>query len=143
MTLHALSPLDGRYEKETAPLRDYFSEFAFFRDRARLELDFLSALSKIGICPPVNISLDIFTDEDALKIQEYEKTTRHDVKAIEYFLRDKISAYHSEESQGSDEESPSNEQESLRHTRRLRLAAQSDKQGYTQPGRDGLIEHPK
>ena len=90
MTLHALSPLDGRYEKETSLLRDYFSEFAFFRARARLELDFLSALSKIGICPPLNISLDIFTDEDALKIQEYEKTTRHDVKAIEYFLRDKI-----------------------------------------------------
>jgi len=90
MTLHALSPLDGRYEKETAPLRDYFSEFAFFCARARLELDFLSALSKIGICPPLNISLDVFTDDDALKIQEYEKTTRHDVKAIEYFLRDKI-----------------------------------------------------
>jgi len=90
MTLHALSPLDGRYEKETAPLQDYFSEFAFFRARARLELDFLSALSKIGICPPLNISLDVFTDDDALKIQEYEKTTRHDVKAIEYFLRDKI-----------------------------------------------------
>ena len=90
MTLHALSPLDGRYEKETAPLRDYFSEFAYLCTRARLELEFLSALSKIGICPPVNISLDVFTDEDALKIQEYEKTTRHDVKAIEYFLRDKF-----------------------------------------------------
>ena len=110
MTLHALSPLDGRYEKETAPLRDYFSEFAFFRACARLELDFLSALSKIGICPPVNISLEIFTDDDALKIQEYEKTTRHDVKAIEYFLRDKIEARHSERS----EESPSNEQETPR-----------------------------
>lgn len=90
MTLHALSPLDGRYEKGTAPLRDYFSEFAFFRARARLELDFLSALSKIGICPPLNISLGVFTDDDALKIQEHEKITRHDVKAIEYFLRDKI-----------------------------------------------------
>lgn len=98
MTLHALSPLDGRYEKESAPLRDFFSEFAYLRTRARLELDFLSALSKIGICPPVNISLDVFTDEDALKIQEYEKTTRHDVKAIEYFLRDKIEARHSEQS---------------------------------------------
>ena len=48
MTLHALSPLDGRYEKETAPLRDYFSEFAYLRTRARLELDFLSALSKLA-----------------------------------------------------------------------------------------------
>src|SRR6185503_12073449 len=110
MTLHALSPLDGRYEKETASLRDYFSEFAFFRARARLELDFLSALSKIGICPPLNISLAIFTDDDALKIQEYEKITRHDVKAIEYFLRYKIEAFHSERS----EESLASQEETLR-----------------------------
>ena len=48
MALHALSPLDGRYENETAPLRAYFSEFAFLRTRARLELDFLSALAKKG-----------------------------------------------------------------------------------------------
>jgi adenylosuccinate lyase len=92
MALHALSPLDGRYEKETLPLRDFFSEFAYLRSRARLELDFLSALSKIGICPPPGISLDTFTDEDARKIQEYEKTTRHDVKAIEYFLRERLPA---------------------------------------------------
>lgn len=91
MTLHALSPLDGRYENETAPLREYFSEFAYLRARARLELDFLSALAKTGICPTLNISLDSFTDDDARKIQEYEKTTRHDVKAIEYFLREKLS----------------------------------------------------
>ena len=110
MTIHLLSPLDGRYQKDTAPLRDYFSEFAYLRTRARLELDFLSALSRIGICPPLNISLDVFTEEDALKIQEYEKTTRHDVKAIEYFLRDKIDACHSERG----EESPANEQETLR-----------------------------
>ena len=90
MALHALSPLDGRYENETSPLRDFFSEFAYVRDRARLELDFLSALSKIGVCPTPNISLDSFTDEDARKIQDYEKTTRHDVKAIEYFLREKL-----------------------------------------------------
>ena len=90
MTIHSLSPLDGRYEKEMSPLRDFFSEFAYLRSRARLELDFLSALSKTGICPPPNISLDTFTDEDALKIQEHETTTRHDVKAIEYFLRDKV-----------------------------------------------------
>ena len=92
MTLHALSPLDSRYENETAPLREYFSEFAYLRARARLELDFLSALSKTGICPPPNISLDSFSDEDAFQIQEYEKTTRHDVKAIEYFLRDRLPA---------------------------------------------------
>jgi adenylosuccinate lyase len=95
MTLHTLSPLDGRYESETRPLRDFFSEFAYLRARARLELDFLWALSKTGIFPADALSswkLDLqnFTENDASKIQEYEKTTRHDVKAIEYFLRDKF-----------------------------------------------------
>ena len=97
MSLRALSSLDGRYEKETSPLRDFFSEFAFLRARARLELDFLTALSKTGIISAESLSgwkpdLQGFTDEDALKIQEHEKTTRHDVKAIEYFLREKIPA---------------------------------------------------
>ncbi|HEX9389063.1 MAG TPA: adenylosuccinate lyase [Anaerolineales bacterium] len=95
MALHALSPLDGRYENEILPLRDFFSEFAYLRMRTRLELDYLSALFKTGIFPADILSgykpdLQDFTDEDALKIQEYEKTTRHDVKAIEYFLRDKF-----------------------------------------------------
>src|SRR5215813_10396071 len=95
MALHALSPLDGRYENETAPLREYFSEFAFLRARTRLELSYLIALSKTGIFPAEILSglpggLQDFSDEDARKIQEYEKTTRHDVKAIEYFLRDKL-----------------------------------------------------
>src|SRR5215216_5199171 len=95
MALHALSPLDGRYENETSPLRDFFSEFAYLRSRARLELDFLFALAKTGIFPADPLSgwkpdLEHFTDEDARQIQEYEKITRHVVKALEYFLRDKI-----------------------------------------------------
>lgn len=95
MTLHALSPLDGRYADETSPLRDFFSEFAFFRTRVQVELDFLSALAKTGIIPAEALSdyqsdLQDFTEEDARKIQEYEKTTRHDIKAIEYFLREKL-----------------------------------------------------
>jgi len=94
MSLHVLSPLDSRYENETAPLRDYFSEFAYLRSRARLELDFLSALSNTGLVRPLTDSeravLDSFTDDDARTIQEFEKTTKHDVKAIEYFLREKF-----------------------------------------------------
>jgi adenylosuccinate lyase len=89
--------LDGRYENETSPLRDFFSEFAYSRVRARLELDFLSALSKTGVFSADSLSgwkpdLQNFSDDDARKIQEYEKVTRHDVKAIEYFLREKIPA---------------------------------------------------
>ena len=95
MSLHALSPLDGRYENETAPLREFFSEFAFMRTRVRLELDFLSALSRTGVIPAHQLTgwkpeLQHFTDADAQTIQAYETTTRHDVKAIEYFLREKL-----------------------------------------------------
>lgn len=95
MALHALSPLDGRYESETFPLRNYFSDFAYLRTRVRLELDFLAALAETGIYLEETWSgykpdqLD-FTEGEALKIQEYEKITRHDVKAIEYFLREQI-----------------------------------------------------
>jgi adenylosuccinate lyase len=96
MALHALSPVDGRYEIETSLLRDFFSEFAYLRARTRLELDYLIALSKTGLFPAemesgFNADLQDFTEQDARKIQEYEKTTRHDVKAIEYFLRERIS----------------------------------------------------
>ena len=95
MTLYALSPLDGRYASEVSTLRNYFSEFAFLRTRAQVELKFLSALSRAGMLPVdassrLQHDLQNFTDEDARKIQEYEKTTRHDVKAIEYFLREKL-----------------------------------------------------
>ncbi|MBM3180378.1 MAG: adenylosuccinate lyase [Chloroflexi bacterium] len=96
--LHLLSPLDGRYTDATAPLRDHFSEFAFLRDRARLELDFLTALSKTGLIRPLSDSeaarLDTikadFSTADAETIRAFERETRHDVKAIEYFLRDRF-----------------------------------------------------
>ena len=95
MALHALSPLDGRYENETSSLREFFSEFAFLRARVNIELDYLFALSTTGIFPANALpdwtpALDNLTDEEARKIQEYERITRHDVKAIEYFLRDKF-----------------------------------------------------
>jgi adenylosuccinate lyase len=96
--LHALSPLDGRYAETGAPLVEYFSEFAFLRDRVRVELDFLLALIKTGLARPLTASeareLDSiksnFSSSDASSIQPYERQTRHDVKAIEYFLRDKL-----------------------------------------------------
>jgi adenylosuccinate lyase len=88
--LHLLSPLDGRYADATAPLRDYFSEFAFLRDRARLELDFLCALSKAGLIRPLTESelclieamIQNFNLADAEAIRAFERETRHDVKAI-------------------------------------------------------------
>jgi len=98
--LHALSPLDGRYAEAAAPLRDYFSELAFLRDRVRVELDYLPALSKIGLIPSLSDSIARlldevsanFSDSDAGAIQGFERETRHDVKAIEYFLGEKLPA---------------------------------------------------
>jgi adenylosuccinate lyase len=96
--LHSLSPLDGRYAELTAPLGAYFSEFAFLRDRVRVELDFLAALSTTGLVRHLTVSetdeLDSlktkFSTADAQAIQAYERKTRHDVKAIEYFLQEKL-----------------------------------------------------
>jgi adenylosuccinate lyase len=96
--LLALSSLDGRYSELTAPLNAYFSEFAFLRDRVRVELDFLAALSSTGLVRPLIPSelseLDSlkanFTQEDAQAIQAFEQKTRHDVKAIEYFLQERL-----------------------------------------------------
>ena len=98
MTLNLLSPLDGRYAEVTAPLADYFSEFGFLRDRVRVELDYLAALSKTSLVRPLTdfeaAQLDSiksnFSLDDAETIQAYERTTRHDVKAIEYFIQSKL-----------------------------------------------------
>ena len=98
MTLHLISPIDGRYAKATAPLADYFSEFAFLRDRVRVELSFLLALSKTDLVRPLSDSKSAqiesivtnFSDADAELILEHERKTRHDVKAIEYFIQNKL-----------------------------------------------------
>lgn len=96
--LHLLSPLDGRYADMTSPLSGYFSEFAFLRERVRIELDFLAALSKTGLIRPLTNSESAqvaslksnFSSSAAELIQAHERKTRHDVKAIEYFLQDKL-----------------------------------------------------
>jgi len=98
MTLNLLSPLDGHYAETTAPLTGFFSEFAFLRDRVRVELNFIAALSKTGLIRPLADSesaqiesiLSNFSNADAESILEYERKTRHDVKAIEYFIQSKL-----------------------------------------------------
>lgn len=98
MTLHLISPLDGRYANITAPLADYFSEFAFLRDRVRVELDLLLGFCTTGLIRPLSDSESAyiqsiysnFSDADAELILEHERKTRHDVKAIEYFIQNKL-----------------------------------------------------
>ena len=96
--LHSLNPLDGRYATVTAPLREHFSEFAYIRGRARVEIAYLIALSDLGIVRPLTeTELDFLKDlsenfslDDAESVKDLEKVTRHDVKAIENFLRERF-----------------------------------------------------
>lgn len=99
--LTALSPLDGRYASKCDALRPYLSEFGLIHARVTVEIRWLQALAKhpdIGEITPfskeTNDKLDAiisnFSEEDALRIKEIECTTNHDVKAVEYFLKEKI-----------------------------------------------------
>lgn len=100
-TLAALSPLDGRYAATADPLRPYFSELALLRYRVRVELAWLAALAaepaigEIGpFAPAALAALERlaagFDEADGERIKAIEARTRHDVKAIEYWLREKL-----------------------------------------------------
>ena len=101
-TLKALSPLDGRYKRHTDVLSTYFSEFGLILYRVNIEVEYFIALSETGITPLEGIGLkekklireivQNFSEEDALEIKEIERTTNHDVKAVEYFLKEKYSS---------------------------------------------------
>lgn len=101
MELTALSPLDGRYAGKVAPLADYFSEMALMRYRLMIEVEYFIALSlekKIKELPPLSLPLQkklraLYADfslADSKVIKKIESVTNHDVKAIEYFLKEKI-----------------------------------------------------
>ena len=100
-TLTAISPVDGRYGDKTANLRALFSEYALIRQRVRVEVRWLQALARhsgIAEVPALsNHALNIldgiadnFSVEDAQRVKNIERTTNHDVKAVEYFLKEKI-----------------------------------------------------
>ena len=99
--LTAVSPLDGRYGNKTAVLRPIFSEFGLIKFRLLVEIKWLQALSQhpdikeVSPFSPtaeqyLNNLIDNFSPKDALRVKEIEATTNHDVKAIEYYLKEKI-----------------------------------------------------
>lgn len=101
-TLNAISPIDGRYRSKCEPLAKYFSEGALIKYRVRVEIEYFIALSReLGNDRPQLATIaakaeqlrDIyrnFSDDDAMSIKEIEKTTNHDVKAVEYFIKKKF-----------------------------------------------------
>ena len=94
-SLTAISPIDGRYNKQTKELNSYFSELALMKYRVKVELEYFIYLNKelkftqINEDKLRNIYLN-FNEEDGNKIKDIEKITNHDVKAIEYFIKDKF-----------------------------------------------------
>jgi len=100
-SLTAISPVDGRYGNKTADLRPIFSEFGLIHHRVLVEIRWLQALAKhpqIKEVPALgehannllNAITDNFSEEDAQRVKNIERTTNHDVKAVEYFLKEKI-----------------------------------------------------
>ncbi|MBR5384644.1 MAG: adenylosuccinate lyase [Bacteroidales bacterium] len=101
-TLMSISPVDGRYASKTAALRNYFSEFALIRYRIRVEIEYFIALSHAGLpqfpsipeekADALRAIYENLTPEEAARVKEIEKTTNHDVKAVEYFIKEHIPA---------------------------------------------------
>jgi adenylosuccinate lyase len=102
--LTAISPIDGRYRDKTDELASFFSEYALIQYRVRVEVAYFIALCEAGIPPLMKIDkmlfadlraiYENFTERDAQRIKEIEKTTNHDVKAVEYFLKEKFDQLH-------------------------------------------------
>lgn len=98
--LTAISPIDGRYRGKTDVLATYFSEFALIRYRVRVEVEYFIALCELPLPQLANIDKGVFerlraiyqhfSEEDAARIKEIESVTNHDVKAVEYFLKEQF-----------------------------------------------------
>tara|TARA_R110002072_G_scaffold48038_17_gene131454 strand:- start:10116 stop:11459 length:1344 start_codon:yes stop_codon:yes gene_type:complete len=100
--LNAISPIDGRYRGKVAQLANYFSEEALIKYRVLVEIEYFIALCEIplpqlsdfdsSLFPALKEVYENFTSEDAQKIKDIEKVTNHDVKAVEYFIKEKFDA---------------------------------------------------
>ena len=99
-TLCALSPLDGRYASKVSALRPLLSEYALMQRRVQVEVEWLIALSEAGMPGFAALSsaaqaalracVAEFSEADARAIKDIERTTNHDVKAVEYWLRSRV-----------------------------------------------------
>ncbi|MCM1092918.1 MAG: adenylosuccinate lyase [Lachnospiraceae bacterium] len=98
--LTAISPVDGRYRNKCASLDNYFSEYALIRYRVRVEVEYFISLCEISlpqlsgvnhtVFPELRKIYQDFTTDDAMKIKEIESVTNHDVKAVEYFIKEQF-----------------------------------------------------
>ena len=96
-SLTAISPVDGRYNKNTLQLAQYFSEYALIKYRLKVEVEYFITLSEkkffkadAKLKTALRLVVENFSEEDALQIKKTESITNHDVKAVEYFLKEKL-----------------------------------------------------
>jgi adenylosuccinate lyase len=99
-SLTAVSPIDGRYRKQVEPLAPYFSELGLIRYRIRIEVEYFIALCELPLPQLSGFDKSLydqlrdlyqnFTETDALRVKAIEATTNHDVKAVEYFIKEKL-----------------------------------------------------
>ena len=100
--LTAVSPIDGRYRSKTELLSGYFSEFGLIKYRVRVEVEYFIALCESGVPALKGVNAEIFPGlreiytafsvENAQRVKDIEKVTNHDVKAVEYFLKEQFEA---------------------------------------------------
>ena len=105
--LSAISPIDGRYRGKVSELAPYFSEYGLFKYRVWIEVEYFIALSKLDLVQFPRISEQNeqmlrnlylhFSEENAQEIKDIEKTTNHDVKAVEYFIKNNLKGSELEE----------------------------------------------
>ena len=98
--LTAISPIDGRYRSKTEPLAEYFSEYALIRYRIRVEIEYFITLCELplpqladfdhSLFAPLRDIYRKFTPTDAQRVKDIESITNHDVKAVEYYIKEKI-----------------------------------------------------
>ena len=105
-SLTAISPVDGRYRNKVENLSLYFSEWALIRYRVRVEIEYFIALCELPLPQLSGVNPDLFpalrkiytdfTEADAEKVKSIESVTNHDVKAVEYFIKEKFDELHLE-----------------------------------------------
>ena len=98
--LTAISPIDGRYRGKTEPLADYFSEYALIRYRVRVEIEYFITLCELPLPQLKDFDHALFetlrgiylnfNEESAQRVKDIEKVTNHDVKAVEYFIKEEF-----------------------------------------------------
>ena len=98
--LTAVSPIDGRYRGKTAQLADYFSEYALIKYRVRVEIEYFITLCELPLPQLASFDNNLFdklrdiyrnfTEDDAQRVKDIEKVTNHDVKAVEYFIKEEF-----------------------------------------------------